>query len=1313
MDRGKPVFIKTYGKSRRQVAPDNRSRKQAFASTSSSSSSSSSVSESDSSVFEPSVPKKIRKESSAGAGRKGVRPVTRRAVVCLKEKEHIYDLSTAADSPVVQKKRRARGTTCRPVLDSSESEGGSTSAPKSRRVNMQQKKKLSVCFPSAGRFVTRRRATNLRPVRSQASRSVLNSSEDFAAGRESSGPRRILRPSRRRVPSALQFSAVDISEPDAGTRSSVTDLHQPEVSLVEAAERSLGPCPRKPLFCSTPSASLHKRPHPKTSPATLPSAAFPHGTLSHLSIFSTSQEDIDSSGYRFCAPNPAQLRKQSTAGESQMEPSLILIGEYRDSLASKPQCRELEGRSSEQTKSQDGDTGLPNGLDVPTPAASPTVSSDPLRTRLAWEETNDGSHFVSASAGLEWLVGALKHICLTKHCTVPLERLEKQFPGLLHSQSTYSMCLDQSSSGYPQQTTSLMESVEDPHLEDPPQSEENGETLDPSQSLLAGSITCEDLPSAGQSFLPDMSARADQTADGESAVTDSQIANGSQFTDDFQSFDQTTRQEDSNHLSVVSVDSSNHIDGDDDDDDDNDDKDNVDEDDDNKDDGGEGGSGTQSLEDSPPTDDTVFTDTSDEEWLAEIRAKVKEECLLRKCNVPVQRVALSQPPATAQLKPEESSSARSGYETVGHKAKPSERNTATKTDLVKHKHSRTSTARSTTAVPSLPSPDPDGRAQEPAVMLKELCFPTTCCVLVERLTPDLGQSLGSGLHPESHEPTDADRHDRPRRFSKRRSCLKDNLKPPVALDDRAIDPLDNPAKRKKLSVAPREKKRRERSMSKDRSGTARKACISGLSVSRWKDRSNTSALLFQSNAGTRGASKAGDCSITELVTMQQKPSKVLTESLLQCSGELFSTPARAGRLNLSSMLADLTPNTHTWSRLKAALSVHRKTRGSVGQGEAVNQSSPHALHNNFLTPLHVANPFSPWSTLQSACEGDEDLSDGDKVYAECGQQGPLSWEECILPHRLKRCMKIGEGTFGEVFSTTNALEETVALKIIPVEGSGKVNGEEQKTFGEILHEIIISKELSSLKNKTHNQTHGFIGLNDLHCVQGCYPTVMLDAWDAFDQQKGSENDRPDFFDKQQLFLILEFEFGGSDLENSNGTLSSLVVAKSILHQVTAALAVAEQELCFEHRDLHWGNVLVKTTKVKKGTFVLNGKKHSLDTKGVLVRIIDYSLSRLEIDGLTVSCDIAADEELFMGQGDYQFDIYRLMREANGNEWSDYRPHSNVLWLHYLSSKLRAMKYRGTGGKAVKDAQKELARFHDNLLQYCSATEALQNCPLFQ
>lgn len=60
---------------------------------------------------------------------------------------------------------------------------------------------------------------------------------------------------------------------------------------------------------------------------------------------------------------------------------------------------------------------------------------------------------------------------------------------------------------------------------------------------------------------------------------------------------------------------------------------------------------------------------------------------------------------------------------------------------------------------------------------------------------------------------------------------------------------------------------------------------------------------------------------------------------------------------------------------------------------------------------------------------DADLSDAEKVYAECGQQRPLPWEECILPKRMKQCVKIGEGTFGEVFSTTNNAGDTVALKV--------------------------------------------------------------------------------------------------------------------------------------------------------------------------------------------------------------------------------------------------------------------------------------------
>ena len=57
---------------------------------------------------------------------------------------------------------------------------------------------------------------------------------------------------------------------------------------------------------------------------------------------------------------------------------------------------------------------------------------------------------------------------------------------------------------------------------------------------------------------------------------------------------------------------------------------------------------------------------------------------------------------------------------------------------------------------------------------------------------------------------------------------------------------------------------------------------------------------------------------------------------------------------------------------------------------------------------------------------------------------------------MKKCVKIGEGVYGEVYRSENR-KASVALKIIPIEGDFPVNDEPQKTFAEILPEIVISK----------------------------------------------------------------------------------------------------------------------------------------------------------------------------------------------------------------------------------------------------------------
>ncbi|XP_074746516.1 serine/threonine-protein kinase haspin [Strix uralensis] len=488
--------------------------------------------------------------------------------------------------------------------------------------------------------------------------------------------------------------------------------------------------------------------------------------------------------------------------------------------------------------------------------------------------------------------------------------------------------------------------------------------------------------------------------------------------------------------------------------------------------------------------------------------------------------------------------------------------------------------------------------------------------------------------------------------------------------------------------------------------TCRKACISGFSASRW---GRQTRLRPKRHKAKR----------------EQQPNNSIFQPQMRQKG------MKRGVLEMSADIRDydysLLNSSHSWGRLRASLSFHRKKKVTTTEESFCNSilctpSVKSHLSGHQATFSSGMAQCCTWSASsmvllapRNSCSALElMLTDAEKVFGECQQEGPIAFEECIPLDKMKNCKKIGEGVFGEVFQI-NSERGPVALKIIPIEGTERVNGEAQKSFGEILPEIIISKELSLLSEESVNSTVGFISLYSVHCVQGAYPKYLLKAWDKYHKVTGSENDRPDLFGDEQLFMVLEFEFGGSDLENMRKSLSSVASAKSILHQVTASLAVAEQELHFEHRDLHWGNVLVKKTDVKELNYVLNGATHTIPTSGLHVNIIDYTLSRLEKDGLTVFCDLSTDEELFQGTGDYQFDIYRQMKAENSNSWSDYHPHSNVLWLHYLSDKLlKDIGYRKKElTSSMRKIKQQLIKFHKEVLTFESASEVLQSSSLFQ
>ncbi|XP_041979835.1 uncharacterized protein LOC121733605 [Aricia agestis] len=355
------------------------------------------------------------------------------------------------------------------------------------------------------------------------------------------------------------------------------------------------------------------------------------------------------------------------------------------------------------------------------------------------------------------------------------------------------------------------------------------------------------------------------------------------------------------------------------------------------------------------------------------------------------------------------------------------------------------------------------------------------------------------------------------------------------------------------------------------------------------------------------------------------------------------------------------------------------------------------------------------------------LTARDIVLRRCDQTDAIPFDECYPDSALKNCRKIGEGVYGEVFLWRARDGQARVLKVIPVGGNIKVNGEHQKDFGEIISEIVIAMELSALRtpiaeieqhidegkniealdlHSVANATDVFNKVIAVRCVYGSYPSRLLDLWELYDETKGSENDNPATLPEDQQYIVLELANAGQDLESYQ--FANAEQAYSIFKQVAYGLAVAEEALQFEHRDLHWGNVLIQPTDEKYATFVLRGRSYSVARRGVAATVIDYSLSRVALRGARSAAlyhDLAADEELFNGRGDYQFELYRLMRRALGNNWENYEPYTNVLWLHYTIDKMiTALRYTRTNTKVHKHNIAKLSILKDQLLNYRSATE---------
>ncbi|KAK4704429.1 serine/threonine-protein kinase haspin, partial [Phenoliferia sp. Uapishka_3] len=277
--------------------------------------------------------------------------------------------------------------------------------------------------------------------------------------------------------------------------------------------------------------------------------------------------------------------------------------------------------------------------------------------------------------------------------------------------------------------------------------------------------------------------------------------------------------------------------------------------------------------------------------------------------------------------------------------------------------------------------------------------------------------------------------------------------------------------------------------------------------------------------------------------------------------------------------------------------------------------------------------------------------------------------------------KIGEASYSEVFEGVSCKGEKLVCKIIPVHVEGGEGGDEMPYASEVeavVREIAMGKLLGGEESKVD----GFVKFKGAFIVQGCYPTPLLSQWDRFrsSHPRSTEQIRPDVLPADQIYAIIVLENAGIDLESFK--VKKWEDAASIMEQVARICKGAEEELEFEHRDLHWGNILVRPSANDDDELAERMKELDVGLRastsrradppptsaksgsGVTVTLIDFTLSRARVQGGggkdKILFDAFEDECVFEGEGDAQFDVYRDMRQRTGGDWETFCPATNLL-----------------------------------------------------
>lgn len=375
-------------------------------------------------------------------------------------------------------------------------------------------------------------------------------------------------------------------------------------------------------------------------------------------------------------------------------------------------------------------------------------------------------------------------------------------------------------------------------------------------------------------------------------------------------------------------------------------------------------------------------------------------------------------------------------------------------------------------------------------------------------------------------------------------------------------------------------------------------------------------------------------------------------------------------------------------------------------------SSPHQPSIAILPPTPTEEP----DIYTTHCSSLLDLS-----------SHPLSsfpeWSNQLSAHFS--LTKIAEASFGEVYRLSllerlpgfsrsdESVFKVIALKppptTLPTDKKRRKaalrKAEAMSKPEDVANEVRLLQRMSSIP--------GFTNFRDVRLLLGRPSGPFLSAFKNYNTHQRSQGkdlsifpdpSKKSSYTPTQLWAVIEMQDAGTDLERlvERGDCTGIWSVWDVFWQVVLSLAKGEEGAEFEHRDLHLGNICVRSppppsTATAPPPLAIDPKR-KLGFTSIETTIIDYTISRCRIPspdhpgGTIAFHDLSLDSSLFEGDSseEYQYDIYRYMRGAAllshpladfslastvqeaaeaGRSWEEYHPVTNCVWLHFVLYKL--------------------------------------------